>query len=358
MIELAQHIKTLLTDNDCVIVPELGGFIAHYTPAMWMEERNMFLPPTRMIGFNPQLKMNDGLLVQSYMAAENLNFSKASQRLQHEVSQLISNLHTKGEIILTDIGSLRLSIYNTFEFIPCQQQIQAPALFGFAPLNIQKISATQPVSKQIPFPTSSVIKNDRKPNFKISINASFLSNAVAIAAIVILFFTLSIPVENTEVIKGNYAQLFPTDMFEEIAPQSLAITPLAIHETPPTTYITIIRPTDKTKVTDINKKNENKIAPRTIMPSNKPTMPKVTVNYTKDYHIIVASVGTKYDAQSMADELVKKGFSDAKAIIGDGKMRVCIDSYTNETEAYRALNKLRQNKNYKNAWILKKKQEQ
>ena len=83
MIELAQHIKTLLTDNDCVIVPELGGFIAYYTPAMWMEERNMFLPPTRMIGFNPQLKMNDGLLVQSYMAAENLNFSKASQRLQH-----------------------------------------------------------------------------------------------------------------------------------------------------------------------------------------------------------------------------------------------------------------------------------
>ena len=147
-------------------------------------------------------------------------------------------------------------------------------------------------------------------------------------------------------------------MFEEIAPQSLAITPLAIHETPPTTYITIIRPTDKTKVTDINKKNENKIAPRTIMPSNKPPMPKVTVNYTKDYHIIVASVGTKYDAQSMADELVKKGFSDAKAIIGDGKMRVCIDSYTNETEAYRALNKLRQNKNYKNAWILKKKQDQ
>ena len=110
MIELAQHIKTLLTDNDCVIVPELGGFIAHYTPAMWMEERNMFLPPTRMIGFNPQLKMNDGLLVQSYMAAENLNFSKASQRLQHEVSQLISNLHTKGEICAFQ-STIHLNLY-------------------------------------------------------------------------------------------------------------------------------------------------------------------------------------------------------------------------------------------------------
>ena len=33
MIELAQHIETLLLDNDCVIIPGFGGFITHYTPA-------------------------------------------------------------------------------------------------------------------------------------------------------------------------------------------------------------------------------------------------------------------------------------------------------------------------------------
>lgn len=62
MIELAQHIEALLLENDCVIVPGLGGFVAHYTPAMRVAEENTFLPPTRIIGFNPQLKMNDGLL--------------------------------------------------------------------------------------------------------------------------------------------------------------------------------------------------------------------------------------------------------------------------------------------------------
>lgn len=353
MIELAQRIKALLIDNDCVIVPDLGGFIAHYTPAMWIEKENIFLPPTRMIGFNPQLKINDGLLVQSYMAAENLNFSEASKRLHHDVSLMISNLHTKGEIILTDIGSLRLSVYNKLEFIPSQQQIQASALFGFVPLNIQKINTTQPVLKQIPFSTTSVTKNERKQNFKISISASFLSNAIAVAAIIILFFTLSIPIENTEVIKGNYAQLFPTDMFEEITTQSLAITPLAVHEVAPTAYITIIHPADKIKVTNTNRKDENKNTSHKI----KSSAPQTTVfSHTKDYHIIVASVGTKHDAQNMAEQLAKKGFPNAKAIIGDGKMRVCIDSYINETEAYQALNKLRQNESYKNAWILKKKQ--
>ena len=56
MIELAQHIEVLLLENDCVIVPGLGGFVAHYTPAMRVAEENVFLPPTRIIGFNPQLK--------------------------------------------------------------------------------------------------------------------------------------------------------------------------------------------------------------------------------------------------------------------------------------------------------------
>ena len=54
MIELAQHIETLLLENDCVIVPGFGGFVAHYSPATRVKEENIFLPPTRTIGFNPE----------------------------------------------------------------------------------------------------------------------------------------------------------------------------------------------------------------------------------------------------------------------------------------------------------------
>ncbi len=40
----------------------------------------------------------------------------------------------------------------------------------------------------------------------------------------------------------------------------------------------------------------------------------------------------------MAQQLVAKGYAGAKAIIGDGKMRVSIQSCATEKEAYRALN--------------------
>ena len=82
--------------------------------------------------------------------------------------------------------------------------------------------------------------------------------------------------------------------------------------------------------------------------------PKTSVS-PRMYHIIIASVGTTKDAESMARSLRNKGYAHAQAIIGGGKMRVCIDSYANEAEAYSALNRFRKDKNYQNAWILKKK---
>lgn len=42
MIELAQHIEALLLENDCVIVPNFGGFVAHYAPATYVKEENLF----------------------------------------------------------------------------------------------------------------------------------------------------------------------------------------------------------------------------------------------------------------------------------------------------------------------------
>ena len=120
MIELAQHIEALLLENDCVIVPGFGGFVAHYAPATHVKEENLFLPPTRTIGFNPQLKLNDGVLVQSYMSAYDTSFADATRIVEKEVSAFIEILHEEGKpiwkmlvrfiIIFMEIMSLYLMI--------------------------------------------------------------------------------------------------------------------------------------------------------------------------------------------------------------------------------------------------------
>ena len=92
MIDLVKHIETLLLENDCVIVPGLGGFIAHYHTATFNKEKNEFNPPYRSIGFNPRLTINDGLLAQSYMQAYNTDFSDATRKIANSVEGIWQGL--------------------------------------------------------------------------------------------------------------------------------------------------------------------------------------------------------------------------------------------------------------------------
>ena len=77
VIQLNRHIEILLLANDCVIVPDFGGFITHNVPARYDESDNLFLPPLRTLGFNPQLRMNDSVLVQSYVEAYDISYPSA-----------------------------------------------------------------------------------------------------------------------------------------------------------------------------------------------------------------------------------------------------------------------------------------
>lgn len=350
MIELAQHIEVLLLENDCVIVPGLGGFVAHYMPAKRMAEENLFLPPTRIIGFNPQLKMNDGVLVQSYMAVYGTNFSDATKLIDKTIKGLFAILHENGKVDLSNVGELRYSIYDTFDFIPYDNKIATPYLYGLDSFEMLELSEIKmPHIEKVIFQTSTIAKTEKR---RFKIKYTYLSNAAAMIAVIALFF-FSSPIENTEVMEANYAQLLPNELFERIEKQSLAITSIVVHEQ---TYnkkekTFQVKPMQVSK----NKRSvpvvakEVKVADQSISTSVQPAQSE-----EMPFHIIVASVGTKKDAETIAAQLIMEGFSSAKAIIGDGKMRVSIQSCITEADAYRVLNKMRQNDAYQSAWILKK----
>lgn len=88
MIELSRHIESLMLKHDCVIVPGLGGFVTQYVPARRVEGEQLFLPPCRTVGFNQQLTLNDGLLVQSYMQAYDTNYPETIKLINDAVKQL------------------------------------------------------------------------------------------------------------------------------------------------------------------------------------------------------------------------------------------------------------------------------
>lgn len=362
MIELAQHIETLLLENDCVIVPGFGGFVAHYSPATRIKEENIFLPPTRTIGFNPQLKLNDGVLVQSYMSAYDTSFADASRIVEKEVNEFIGLLHEEGKAHLDNIGEIHYNIYGNYEFVPYDYKITTPSLYGLDSFEMHELSVLQQKEK-VWIPAH---PEKEKKTFEISINRAYLRNAAAMIAAIVLFFAFSTPVENTDVQKNNYAQLLPSELFEQIEKQSVVVTPVyvksdAMQQAKKLSATASTSSSTKTSSTKKNTadKTSKPIAVREVKVAKQETTAtapavKSPESANHPFHIIVAGGISLKDAEAIATQLKSKGFANAKALNMDGKVRVSISSFDNRNEATKQLLELRKNETYKNAWLLAK----
>ena len=362
MIELAQHIETLLLENDCVIVPGFGGFVAHYSPATRVKEENIFLPPTRTIGFNPQLKLNDGVLVQSYMSAYDTSFADASRIVEKEVNEFIGLLHEEGKAHLDNIGEIHYNIYGNYEFVPYDYKITTPSLYGLDSFEMHELSVLQQKEK-VWIPAH---PEKEKKTFEISINRAYLRNAAAMIAAIVLFFAFSTPVENTDVQKNNYAQLLPSELFEQIEKQSVVVTPVyvksdAMQQAKKLSATASTSSSTKTSSTKKNTadKTSKPIAVREVKVAKQETAAtapavKSPESANHPFHIIVAGGISLKDAEAIATQLKSKGFANAKALNMDGKVRVSINSFDNRNEATKQLLELRKNETYKNAWLLAK----
>ena len=385
MIELAKHIEKLLLDNDCVIVPELGGFIAHYQPARYEEGEGVFMPPYRSVGFNPQLMMNDGLLVQSYMQAHHTDYPDAVREIAQGVGALKDKLFQEGVVELSGVGSLYYTIRDTYEFHPELNGVLTPSLYALDSFLIKPLALEQ-------------VEEEIRPEFvekkaPREFNMRWLNNAVAVAVAVILFFVLSVPVENTYVEKGNYASLGTECLFDAIRSQSMATTLSAeakepqrnkTHVTPVAVKVEKVAPAvveapkeePKAAVVEakVETKVEAKVAPKAEVKKEvkaetkkeakveavksekkvasvaKPAVaPKAS---KKNFHVIVASLPTLSDAERILKGYKQNGYSEATVVEGNGRFRIALYSFSDKVSASKKQNELKQIDAFKDAWVL------
>lgn len=361
MNELAKHIETLLLDNDCVIVPRLGGFVAHYVQACTEEDGTRFLPPARQIGFNPQLTLNDGLLAQSYMTVYGTSFPDATRRIESDVKCLTQALYNEGRADLPNVGQLRYSVYGTYDFQPYDNKLTTPSLYGLDQFELRPLAA-RPLAQPVPPGVHVALK-------PIQTSAVFVwmrqgATALAAAAVLLLLFLLPAgSVQNTSVTRGNYAQLLPTEILSTLEQQSLAfhtVDAASLSGTSKGDYKNKKKQVKPRVVKEVKvPKQKSAVVSSASQPiaASSASQPAKTVKPAASachYHVIVASVGTERDARAMATRLQNQGHTTAQALIGDGKMRVAIASFDTEAQAYQHVNRLRQQEAYRQAWVLKK----
>ena len=104
---LADHIRPLLRDHDCVIIPDFGGLVADVSPALAQPGRQSLSPPTKLVAFNQALTRNDGLLVDALSQYLGLPLADARERVRVAVASLKQELDENNRTELPGIGIFR-----------------------------------------------------------------------------------------------------------------------------------------------------------------------------------------------------------------------------------------------------------
>jgi nucleoid DNA-binding protein len=340
VIQLQKHIEILLLSNDCVIVPGFGGFVTHHVDARYDESDGMFLPPLRTLGFNPQLRLNDHLLVQSYIEAYDISYPEALRRIEDEVSELKQHLETGAQYELNGLGSMRLNEEGHYEFEPCEAGILTPDYYGlstFEMLSLSMLKKREATTVELPAARNKEIvgkktedrqaenaSNEEEDAFVIRM--SWLRNIAAVAAAVLAFFLIGTPISNSD-IRVEHSSVVPTvvgidtDMHKE--------------EAAPVT--------------------ENLDA--TAEKTNAETAVKVLDKVQKQnyYTIVLASQTPAHNAADFLKRLENVGLVDAytmKMNTSD-KVRVVYGKYYSQEEAKREVQSLRKlSRELAEAWVM------
>ena len=366
VIELERHIEILLLSNDCVIVPGLGGFMTHHVEARYDEQDNMFLPPLRTLGFNPQLNLNDSLLAQSYIEAYDISYPEALQRIEDEVNELRQHLQNEGSYELNDIGVLTLNDDGNYVFTPCEAGILTPALYGLSSFEMkpleQQAAKPEPAVPQKKYVHEETVEQPAAQVFEISgdnaeeeeyghdvvrIKYSWIRNAVAAAAILLAIFILAFPSGKTEMMTRTISNLNNGLLFgmmsEDTNTSKIEIEKKVVKVDPVAKAL-------KDSITKALADETTKILADSVSNGNL-TSPS-TLHTPRKYCIVLASYVSMRNANSFIERLQKQGYDQAEVFERNNIRRVIYGHYPSEEAAHEDLRRFHRHSETAEAWLM------
>src|SRR3989339_717386 len=105
-VEIASYIKELLLLNDCVVIPDFGGFVSNYKPAQI--KHNRFMPPSK----------------------EGLEYFEAKLKVETFVDESLLKLENYERLTFEDVGQLYYDRMENLLFEPVANQNLLVDSFG------------------------------------------------------------------------------------------------------------------------------------------------------------------------------------------------------------------------------------
>jgi len=303
---LEHYISELLYLEDCIIVPDFGGFIVNDKSATINEKSGEITPPSKTILFNSQLVNNDGLLVSHIAKEENISHKESLTNVLAISKKLKNKLFETKILRIKKVGLLTIGSENNILFTQEKGYNYNLNSFGMHSINSNTIDKKERIKNEIQNTVNVIEKNI------ISSNQMFL-RAAAVAIPLILISFISINQEKNI-----------TTIYEKMSLIDFSF--------------------DKTDNKKSLEANDKAIINTTVLP---------TINTELKYHIIIGSFKEATNAKKLHAKLLSEKY-DSQILNADFNSRVSISNFKRKEDAILALTNVK--KNYGSAWILTEEQ--
>ena len=354
MKDLSRHIEYLLLDHDCVIIPQLGAFVARHLGSELSQDENLFIPPCRLVHFNSQLIHDDQVLSQSLANTYHVDAEEASMWCQEFVTLIHEELLVNGTYDFGTIGILyKENEFSPIAFSSCKAGVTTPELYGLDTFQLPLLTEAERASvllsqEEARASLVPTIENEDK-HITIRLNKRMLEYVAAIAASIIVFFAYSTPSGSLDTDAGFTSN---TEFFipHNLIPQGgmPTVQPLVIDEADLGTL------NEAPAVEEIPTEEATEVKSEIAAPATAPAPQPVEEekNSLGKYAIVLSSAVSNANAENYVNSLNKMGYK--AQVYNNGKLnRVVIAGFQSEEEARSKMRAMKDaDAQFKDAWLM------
>jgi len=315
--KLINHLEYLLLSHDCVIIPGLGAVLAHGVPAFYDESREMWVAPSRVVSFNPELSRTDGLLAASIARRESISIDNAATTVRSIVDKMRKHLESSGSLSLGSVGMLEIADGNKLSFKP-----------GIAPW-LSPSCLWLPSFSARPLQSAAELAHRREASERREKLLPYIlrrGSRIAAAAAILIAMGWIVVQNLTYAPKEQYASVAP------ITENVITLTPRIAEPTSPVVLVLARAPKDE-------------------VIENIPASPRVNKEDKAKYYLIVASLASMAEAEKYVRQ-----HSDINLgiLAKDGRYRVYAASGNTFEEVFAASKHEEIASRYSSSWVCRR----
>ena len=139
---LSKMVKELILDNDKVVLPGLGTFVAEIVPSTFSDKGYTINPPYRRLYFRSKPDEGD-LLVDFYAKSNSVDKDVAERIIKDYIAELQSVLFSRKTVVFPGLGRLRATKENNVFFVADEDLDIYPSGFALEPISLKSHHETK-----------------------------------------------------------------------------------------------------------------------------------------------------------------------------------------------------------------------